>query len=287
MELLQLRYFYESAKNENFSQTAKMFMVPTTSVSASIKRLEQELGCQLFDRTSNRIQLNAKGQQLYQTLCSVFHELNQTVEQISDQIQDQRQIKILVRSMRRKITHFIISYSKLHPDFSFQTIFDQGEKNFQDYDIIIDGEKADYVGYQRIELFKLHLRLKCSADHPLLGQKLHLSQLSNQPFVFTNTDSNTYKILTNACNRVGFSPRTVVLCNDIDCYERFIAAGTGIGILRQDVAGEKSEHRICELDVVDFSPAHTIYAYYPQKEYYGNVKDFITFIKNAAEQQKT
>ena len=42
MELLQLKYFYESAKNENFSKTAEMFMVPTSSVSASIKRLEKE-----------------------------------------------------------------------------------------------------------------------------------------------------------------------------------------------------------------------------------------------------
>ena len=108
MELLQLRYFYESAKNENFSQTAKMFMVPTTSVSASIKRLEQELGCQLFDRTSNKIRLNAKGQRLQQTLCSVFHDINETVEQLSDNNQDKRQIKILVRSMRRKVTDAII-----------------------------------------------------------------------------------------------------------------------------------------------------------------------------------
>jgi hypothetical protein len=47
VELLQLRYFYESAKNENFSKTAEIFMVPTTSVSASIRRLEEELGCPL------------------------------------------------------------------------------------------------------------------------------------------------------------------------------------------------------------------------------------------------
>ena len=129
MELLQLRYFYESAKNENFSKTAQMFTVPTTSVSAAIKRLEQELGCQLFDRSSNRIRLNAKGQLLQQTLCSVFHDINQTVEQLSDHTQDNRQIKILVRSMRRKITNTIVQYSKLHPEFSSQTVFDQKQPN--------------------------------------------------------------------------------------------------------------------------------------------------------------
>ena len=61
MEFLQLRYFYESAKNESFALTAKKHMVPTSSVSASVKRLENELGTKLFDRSSNRITLNEKG----------------------------------------------------------------------------------------------------------------------------------------------------------------------------------------------------------------------------------
>ena len=279
MELLQLRYFYESAKNENFSKTAQMFTVPTTSVSAAIKRLEQELGCQLFDRTSNRIRLNAKGQLLQQTLCSVFHDINQTVEQLSDHTQDNRQIKILVRSMRRKITNAIVQYSKLHPEFSSQTVFDQSSSNYQDYDIIIDDEKERYIGYDRIELYNTNLRLKCSADHPLRGKQLMLSQLANQPFVSMNTDGNTHQILTRACNRAGFTPRIVAVCNDIDCYERFIAGGTGIGILRRETAGEKSEHEIYDLDVVDFDHSYTTYAYYSQTGYYGKVQNFINFLK--------
>ena len=53
MELLQLRYFYESADNENFSRTADKYMVPPSSVSMSIKKLENELGCELFERSAN------------------------------------------------------------------------------------------------------------------------------------------------------------------------------------------------------------------------------------------
>ena len=51
MEMLQLRYFYESAMAESISKTAQKFMVPASSVSASIKRLEKELGVELFVRT--------------------------------------------------------------------------------------------------------------------------------------------------------------------------------------------------------------------------------------------
>ena len=63
MEMLQLRYFYDSAMGESFSKTAQKYMVPVSSVSASVKRLEQELGTPLFDRTGNRVLLNEKGRQ--------------------------------------------------------------------------------------------------------------------------------------------------------------------------------------------------------------------------------
>ena len=67
MELLQLRYFYESAMAESFSKAAEKYMVPASSVSASVRRLEQELGMELFSRTGNRVLLNEKGREFLRT----------------------------------------------------------------------------------------------------------------------------------------------------------------------------------------------------------------------------
>ena len=75
MELLQLRYFLESSKNESFAKTAEMFMVPPSSVSSSVKRLEDEIGCNLFDRYANRILLNENGRKFQKNICSIFEEL--------------------------------------------------------------------------------------------------------------------------------------------------------------------------------------------------------------------
>ena len=40
MELLQLRYFMESAQRGSFAATAEQYLVPATSVSAAVRRLE-------------------------------------------------------------------------------------------------------------------------------------------------------------------------------------------------------------------------------------------------------
>ena len=57
MELLQLKYFCNAAETENLSKTAKKYLVPTSNISQSIKRLEKELGCELFEHSTNKITL--------------------------------------------------------------------------------------------------------------------------------------------------------------------------------------------------------------------------------------
>ncbi len=278
MELLQLRYFFESAKTESFTLTANQFQVPTTSVSASVKRLEKELGCLLFDRTSNRISLNENGKLLQQSLCIVFRELDGVKDELLAHASDPREIKLLVRGMRRKITDMITEYSLINPNVSFKTVFDYGDTDFSEYDIIINEENPLYTEYERIELFTMRLKLKCSVNNPLHTKTLTLNQLCNMPFVLMDINSNMNKILTKACARVGFTPKISVLCNDIECYEKFIASSLGIGIGQENIHNENANPLICDLNVTDFKEHYTVYAYYSKKEYYGKIKSFIDFL---------
>ena len=75
MEFLQLKYFCHAAKTENFSHTAEAFLVPASSVSSSIKKLEEELGVQLFNRSSNKLSLNENGMVFLKTANSILNEL--------------------------------------------------------------------------------------------------------------------------------------------------------------------------------------------------------------------
>ena len=108
MELLQLRYFYETAKNQNIAKTAEKHWVPASSVSASIKRLEEELGCKLFDRHSNKIELNENGKRLQRSLCLVFDELDNAVNELKTPSSDTQEIRIFVKAIRHIITDKII-----------------------------------------------------------------------------------------------------------------------------------------------------------------------------------
>lgn len=277
MEILQLRYFYESAKTESFARTAEAYMVPTTSVSASVKRLETELGCRLFDRTCNRISLNENGRRLQRSLCVVFAELDNAVSELSAQEAETREIRLLVRSMRRRITDRIIAYRALYPRVSFKTMLDFRETALQEYDIIIDTESDRYPDFERFPLFHMRLRLKCAADDPLCGRPLRLSQLSGRAFVSMGAESNLHRQLLRACARAGFTPHIAIQCNDIECYEKFIAAGMGIALGREKP--EDAANGVAYLDVTDLEEYYTVYGYY-SKTCHGAVKRFLDFLKD-------
>ncbi len=192
MELLQLQYFFESAKTENFAKTAEKHYVPTSSVSGSVRRLEKELGCQLFDRSGNSLSLNKNGKRLFSALQVAFEEIDNAVKDLTT-LKDDREINMLVRAMRGKITDYIIEYNRLKPHVEFQINFDNAEQNFEKYDIIIDERSDLYPTYERTELCHMRMRLVVSRDSQLSRKKLTMKQLSSQQFITLGEQSNMHK----------------------------------------------------------------------------------------------
>jgi len=62
MELQQLKYFKAVADAGKISDAAKALFISPPALSATISRLERELGVKLFDRSNNRIAINQHGQ---------------------------------------------------------------------------------------------------------------------------------------------------------------------------------------------------------------------------------
>jgi DNA-binding transcriptional LysR family regulator len=63
-ELRHLRYFVAVAEERSYTRAAERLHVVQQSVSAAIKQLEMELGVQLLNRTSRRVELTPAGEAL-------------------------------------------------------------------------------------------------------------------------------------------------------------------------------------------------------------------------------
>ena len=277
MEILQLRYFYESAKYENFAKTAEKYMVPASSISASVKRLEEELGCKLFERKSNRIFLNDNGKKLHNSLAVVFDELDRTISDIRQDAPKKAEIRILILSMRDHISNLIFEYQKLHPNVHFVAMFDPTSDDLLDYDLIIDKDSDIYKEFKRRELGNYKISFKAVPEHPLAGKVLNMQDLRNENFITLEYELGLNSTLFECCKNADFYPNIVLQTNDRQCFSRAAQEGIGIGLwLNYKYA--KSPENLIELDVKDLKLHQTLYLYY--QNLYSNevLSDFVNFI---------
>ena len=161
MELLQLKYFCDSAQNENFSKTAKKYNVPASNISQSIKRLEKELGTPLFTRTANRISLNEQGKQFFTEIQKALSIIKNAKSKICKT--DSATMKIGVFANRRVVMKTVEKFQKLYPDINI-IISHEWEPKETDFDLIISDETKENKNLTREKfyeekIFRLHTEI--------------------------------------------------------------------------------------------------------------------------------
>lgn len=279
MELLQLRYFYDSANMGSLAKTARKHMVPASSVSAAIKRLEAELGCKVFERAANRIILNDNGRRLLRSLHVVFNELDRVVDSIATIPDDDREVWLLVKALRSDITDRVIAYKADHPNAKFRIVSDFNEDNLDAYDIIIDTTSQLYRDYARIELCSQSIGIYAASDSPLVGRRLYLRELKEYFFASMSQRGNQYRLLAEACTKVGFTPKLTAQINDVACFAKFIQSGVALGVAGERTIRAEQTADLQRLDVADFREEQTVYIYHKKNAATGSIKRFIDFIK--------
>ena len=76
ISLRGLRTFCVAAKHESFTTAGEQLFITASAVSHQVKSLEQELGQQLFERTSRELKLTPIGRSLYEEASPLIDELN-------------------------------------------------------------------------------------------------------------------------------------------------------------------------------------------------------------------
>lgn len=121
MELLQLKYFKAVAEAGKVVTAAESLYISPPALSASISRLEKELGLRLFDRENNRIVLNAQGKIFLRYVNQVLSSLEcARVELRQSLIQQGQHVSIAVTTSNLWI-ELITAFSQEYPHFTLSS----------------------------------------------------------------------------------------------------------------------------------------------------------------------
>ena len=85
--LSSYRIFYTVANTGNISKAAKELYISQPAISKSIQKLEENVGCKLFSRSSRGVVLTEEGKLLYDHVRSAFETLTAGEEQLKRSIE--------------------------------------------------------------------------------------------------------------------------------------------------------------------------------------------------------
>lgn len=279
MNLRQLHYFYDTAQNENLSKTAKKHMVPASSVSASIKRLENDLGVPLFDRTSNKITLNARGKYLANELHFAFEKIDQAVHQITTAEVERPQIRLLIRARPKWITELIVEYIAVNPNVDFIISNDYTLSNINDFDVIVDEVSEQYQDWNRFLLSLEIICVKASAHSRLAGRELSFAQLEGENFVLPSIGNGMRRLYEHTCKLHGIKPNVTIECNDRQCLQYYVQAGMGLTLGAYRALNDHTQQGIVPLKIIDFDETQSVYVFYRKTNgLNAPLKDFCDFL---------
>ena len=205
MELQQLKYFKTVAAIGKISDAAEALFISAPALSTSIARLEKELGVKLFDRTSNRITLNAQGQILLKHVNQIFTNLENAKQELNQSLlhQGPHISLVSINSLMwvNLIASFTAEFSKYTLSCSSTSIPELTENGFSAqhnfllaYECEIPPVYAEKL--DSIFLFQATPTVMVHKDHPLAQKEvLDIRELVDERFFLTMPGSSMYQLL--------------------------------------------------------------------------------------------
>ncbi|WP_137626352.1 LysR family transcriptional regulator [Lactiplantibacillus pingfangensis] len=238
MDLNYLDNFLALVKTQNFSTAADACYITQSSLSKRIKRLENELGVPLFERTTRQVKLTPYGE-IYLKYAT---KINLLSEQATDEInrrhfEDAGLVIGGIPSINEYgildlITGFMGSQhirckvktgpsEDLEPMLLNKTI---------DFAFVKDVQNGDL--FNQLPYTEDHLVAVLPKNHPLAQQSsVHIKQLATEDFIFQPVNSRPYDLCMKICQENGFTPNVIYADRIVENILNFVKKGLGVSLL--------------------------------------------------------
>ena len=239
MELLQLQYFLLLAKEQHVTRTAELLHISQPSLSATIKKLEEELDAPLFVRKGRNIALSPYGEVFQSYVEEVFLALKNgkaTLSKMKNQEDSMLNLGLLSPYVWNEL---FLLFSDQYPEI---TINRRSIEDQRFWDGIVEGDIDFYLGgLNQIEeldtsrlqysiLYEDSMVLLVHQNHPLASREtIDLRECGEESFVNLSEDTNLQQFLNQMFQKAGFVPKVVMTC-DYTLRDQMVSEGHGVSI---------------------------------------------------------
>ena len=213
MELRQLRYLEAVARHGHFTRAAEELHVAQSAVSHQIRRLEQELGIELLERTTRSVELTAAGQVVVARAGAALAEADGIAGEL-DELRGLVRGTILIGALLPAgpldLPALLAEFSRRYPGIEIE--FREGTSAYMreqlaagelDVAFVLEAEpQPPELG--RLELSEAEMVLAMTPEHPLAARApLPIERLDGENLIAFRRGSSVRLALDQALERVG------------------------------------------------------------------------------------
>ncbi|MGE6603509.1 LysR family transcriptional regulator [Lysinibacillus fusiformis] len=287
MDIRKMRYFMMVAEELNFSRAAERLRMAQPPLSQEIRKLEEELGVQLFHRTKRMVELTDAGKIFLQGSRQTLIQLEKTIHETQLAAEGKNGSLIIgfvdsTEIVIKILNKFRARFPQVHLTLREMTTEQQLAALY---------EKQIHIGFIRSEqnnetlaseiCFEESLRLVLHQDHPLVSlPEIPLQLLADEPFIMfpRHFGPHFYDLIISYFWNHGVSLNVVQEAIQMQTIVNLVATGMGVSVVPSSMESYNRPGVIYK-KIKETTPKINLYVGWRQDEKSSVVPHFLTIVR--------
>ncbi|MER8035079.1 LysR family transcriptional regulator [Streptomyces hydrogenans] len=254
MDLRQLEYFVAVAEERNFTRAAERVHISQSGVSAQIRRLEHELGAELFDRSARTVTLTVAGEAALahaRAALASAEAVGRAVDEVTGLVRGRLTVGMVVGCTVTPLFDALAAFHEAHPGVEVLLQEDhsdrlaEGVRNGTVDLALIGAAAATPDGLDALTIISEGLVAAVPPGHPLAGRDdLALRDLTPHPLVTMPAGTGLRAVLDQACAAQDLRPSVTLEAGAADAIADLAVRGLGVAVLSTSMASSHTDRLV-------------------------------------------
>ena len=250
LDTRQLRAFVTLARRGSFTLAAKELHLSQSAVSHSMKALETDLGCRLFDRMSKKVLLTQAGEQLLQHADKILLEMTaarESISQLGRWGRGRLRVGASTTACQYILPEILSEFKKSYPH-ALITV-EPGDtregmellrNNNVDLALLLQPKRDD--DFEFVPIFDDEMQFVLAPSHPWAKAGAVVREdIPRQQYILYNKKSFTFELVEDYFHAEDMVLNAVMEFGSMEAIKELVKLGLGVSILAPWIARKEIE----------------------------------------------
>jgi DNA-binding transcriptional LysR family regulator len=247
MELRHLRTIVAVAQHRSLTKAGEELYLTQSAISQQIRRLERELGIEVFRRTSRSVELTVEGQVILgyaQRVLAEVDGLQNELEELTGLLRGQLRIGGVYPTGPYDLFGMLADFRAAHPGVAVHMVEDTQDDvlaalRADELDCAFTALDPDALGneFAATLLWEEEIVVALPPGHRLCArQRVTLHELAAEDLIAYRDNSALRRRLERTMAELGLEPRNAFICTEMAAVRGLASKGLGVAVIPRSVA---------------------------------------------------